>query len=90
MSLLDKDPEPLILYSSNVKKLLQGYYGDETQFALNPQQNKSEFVFLSSIISADLAPKINDITVTNMCFIAMHCGIVWDIFGLSCHYNVKN
>ena len=33
---------------------------------------------------------IGDTTVTNMCFSAINCGIVWDIFKLSCHYSVIN
>lgn len=61
MSLLDNDPEPFILYNCDVKKLLQGHYGNEIQFALNSQQNKSELVFLSSIRSVDVVSKINRI-----------------------------
>lgn len=37
MSSLDNDPEPFILYNCDVKKLLQGHYGNEIQFALNSQ-----------------------------------------------------
>ena len=36
---LNKDPEPVILYNRDVKKLLQDHYGGKIQLALNPQKN---------------------------------------------------
>ena len=60
---LNKDPEPVILYNRDVKKLLQDHYGGKIQFALNPQKNKSELVFLSSISPVDVAAKISNINL---------------------------
>ena len=63
MSSLDKRPDPITLYNRDVKKLLENHYGENIQFALNPQQNKSELVFLSSISSADVASKISNLNI---------------------------
>ena len=65
ISSLEKDPEHIILYDRDVKKLLWRHYGDEIQFALDPQQDKSELVFLSCMSSADVASKINNINTLN-------------------------
>ena len=61
ISLLEKDLKTVILYKYDVKKVLQEHYCDETQFALNAQQNKSELIFLSFLSSSDVASKINNI-----------------------------
>ena len=63
MSSLDKDPDPVILYNRDIKRFLEDHYGGKIQFALNPQQNKSELVFLSSISSVDVALKISNINL---------------------------
>ena len=60
---LNKDPEPVVLYNCDVKKLLQDHYGGKIQFALNPQKNKSELVFLSSISPVNVAAKISNINL---------------------------
>ena len=61
MSSLEKDLKPLILCKKNIKKLLQGHYGDEIQLALNPQQNILELIFFSLISSADTVSQIHNI-----------------------------